>query len=88
MCVSDIEGKLKRDEIKNCSYTDKIYDGHNQVLRLKRRILVINEKIIMKEDKLKNRFFNMGNIYTIACGIVYMDMLLNNQKYLVQLFYD
>lgn len=88
LSLSELEATIKGNIEENISlYSEKIYDAYNRLLQIKNRIYAVNNKVICNNEELKNWFFRIDSMCMLPCGIAYMDMPLNNRRYLVQNFY-
>ena len=85
--IFEIEDYIKKDKQFNDTFTEKIFKAQKDVRCILRRIVSINEKIVMQEEQLNSRLINIGNMIAMPVGIQFMDMEINQQIYLVQQFY-
>ena len=86
--IFEIENYIKEDKGFNDVFTEKIFKARKDIRCILRRIMSINEKVVMREEILNSKLIGIGNMIAIPVGIQFMDMEINHQIYLVQKFYQ
>lgn len=86
--ISEVEEYIKKENVDGISFREKIYIGYERLNRIKQRMYVLNQKIISEKELVRSSVLAVNAMANNLCGIIYMDMPLNNQKYLVQKFYS
>lgn len=86
--IEELEKAIRNQEFNDTSYEELIYKKNQELARLFNRIYAVNQKIIDAYEPVKNRVACVSNMGNLPCGIIYMDLPLNRQNYLVQKFYQ
>ncbi len=86
--IPELEEQIKKENVDATSFREKKYIGYERLNRIKQRMCAINQKIISENELIKNSILSVNAMANNPCGIMYMDMPLNNQKYLVKNFYS
>lgn len=86
--IEELEKAIRNQEFNDTSYEELIYKKNHELARLFNRIYAVNQKIIDAYEPVKNRVACVSNMGNLPCGIIYMDLPLNRQNYLVQKFYQ
>ena len=84
--IEELEKAIRNQEFNDTSYEELIYKKNQELARLFNRIYAVNQKIIDAYEPVKNRVACVSNMGNLPCGIIYMDLPLNRQNYLVQKF--
>ena len=86
--IEEIEEQIKNQAFDDISYEEFIYKKRHELVRLFNRIYAVNQKIIDEYELVKNKVVYVSTMANLPCGIIYMDLPLNNRNYLVQKFYQ